>query len=224
MADETGKRTRAPRSDGIRNREWLVSAAQKVLAGEGLEAPLEHIAAEAGVGIATLYRNFPSRAELWNVVLEEPLAAQLAAVERALTEADAWTGLSEWIVQSCALEAGSDGFLNLMSMQFSDAPALRALRTTIQERIEALFDRALKAGAIRPDITVEDLLFITVSNSRILEVTREIAPTAWRRNVDLFLDSIRPERAHQLGEPPLKPAQVRRISRDWPKTSSRPKS
>jgi AcrR family transcriptional regulator len=215
-ADAAPPRVRAPRSDGIRNREWLIAAAQKVLAREGLDAPLEHIAAEAGVGIATLYRNFPSRAELWNVVLEKPLQAQLDAVERALTEADAWTGVSGWIVQSCALEAGSDGFVNLMSTHFAEASTLRALRATIQDRIESLFARAREAGAIRPDVTVEDLLFITVSNSRVIEVTREIAPTAWRRNVELFLDSIRPERAHPLSEPPLKPVQVRRITRRWP--------
>jgi hypothetical protein len=65
-----------------------------------------------------------------------------------------------------------------------DAPKLFALRTTIQREITRLFARARKKGAIRPDFATEDLIFIMLSNSRVAQVTRSIAPDAWRRNVD----------------------------------------
>jgi len=61
---------------------------------------------------------------------------------------------------------------------------------------------------IRADFTVEDLIFITLSNSAVAEATRNGAPGAWRRDVELFLDSVRPERAHRLSELPMEPSQV----------------
>src|SRR5690606_16532480 len=88
---------RAERSDSIRNREKLIAVAQAVFAEEGLNAPMDRIAARAGVGPGTLYRRFPSRLQLWEVVLEEPLLAQLDLAQRALDNPDRWAGFSEYI-------------------------------------------------------------------------------------------------------------------------------
>ncbi len=203
-------RQRAERQDSIRNRLALVVVARRVFARAGLGASLECIAAEAGVGIGTLYRHFPTRDDLWEAVLLEPLQHQLDLVERASENPDAWEGLASWIIASCAAEADCDGYVNLMTTRFEGAPRLREIRASIHRRVDALFDRAHDAGAIRHDLVVEDLIFITLANGRIAEVTRDIAPGAWRRNVELFLDSIRPEAHGPLSEPPMKPAQVSR--------------
>ncbi|MFC6021268.1 TetR/AcrR family transcriptional regulator [Plantactinospora solaniradicis] len=199
---------RAERSDSLRNREKLVATARTLFATEGLGAPMDKIATGAGVGPGTLYRHFPSRLKLWEAVLEEPLRAQLELVERAVANPDRWAGAAGYIMETCALEAERGGYLNLMTVRFDGAPRLLAIREQIQRRIEELFGQAREAGAVRADFTVEDLIFITLSNSRVAEVTRAVAPGAWRRNAELFLDSIRPERAHPLSQPPMKPSQV----------------
>ncbi|MFF1876892.1 TetR/AcrR family transcriptional regulator [Leifsonia sp. NPDC058230] len=216
MAEELGEKgrqgvaARAERSDSIRNREKLTAAAQAVFAAEGLNAPMDRIAATAGVGPGTLYRHFPSRLKLWEAVLEEPLRGQLAVARNALANPDRWEGLAEYIVASCEIEAERDGYLNLMNTRFDGAPGLQAIRAEIQRTVRRLVTLARDEGAVRPDFTMEDLLFIAVSNSKIAEVTRSTAPGAWRRNVELFLDAIRPERAHPLSQRPLTPSQVAR--------------
>ncbi|WP_203715805.1 TetR/AcrR family transcriptional regulator [Asanoa siamensis] len=221
MRDERRATPRRERSDSVRNRERLLSAARELFAAEGLQAPLDRIATAAGVGPGTLYRHFPTRSALWEAVLEEPLLAQLALVDRALADPDRWAGVAGYILETCALEAERGGYLNLMTTRFDDAPRLLEIRTRIQRRIVELFSRARAEGAIRPDFTTEDLLFITLSNSRVAEVTRDVAPRAWRRNAQLFLDSLRPERAHPLTEPPLKPSDVARTMMTRP-TARRP--
>ncbi|HEY1704491.1 MAG TPA: helix-turn-helix domain-containing protein [Trebonia sp.] len=205
-------RTRAERKDARHNRELLIAAARRVFAAEGLGAPLDRIAAEAGVGSGTLYRHFPTRAELWEHVLAEPLGEQVRLLDEALADPDPWQGLAGYILASCAMEASSRGYLNLMTTSFEDAPGLHELRMRIQLRITKLVARARKHGAVRPDFTHQDLLFIALSNSRVIEVTQHVAPTAWRRNAELFLDSIRPERAHSLSEPPMSPQDIREIT------------
>lgn len=205
-------RVRALRSDSIRNRSAIVAAAQRVLARDGLEASFDVIAAEAGVGIATLYRHFPSRPELWKAVLADPLRSLLLTAEQALENPDPWEAFAGYVFASCEREADSDGYVNLMTTRFDGAPELLAIRSKIQDCLVAVFDRAHATGVIRSDLTVEDLLFITLSNSRVIEVTRTTAPTAWKRNVELFLEAVRPERARELTEPPMTPSQVFRAT------------
>ena len=82
-----GPVTRPPRrlrADAARNRAAIVAVARDVFAEQGLEAPLETIAARAGVGIATLYRRFPTREKLVAAALTEKVAEYAEAAEQAL--------------------------------------------------------------------------------------------------------------------------------------------
>ncbi|GAA5194018.1 helix-turn-helix domain-containing protein [Rugosimonospora acidiphila] len=194
----------------MRNRDKILDTARELFAAEGLTVPMDRIASAAGVGPGTLYRHFPSRDQLWEAVLEQPLLTQLELAERAVANPDRWAGVADYLMATCALEAERGGYLNLMTTPYDRAPRLLAIRAQIQRRIEELFDSARDSGAIRADFTVEDLIFIMLSNGRVAEVTRAIAPRAWRRNVELFLDSIRPERAHPLSQPAMRPGQVYR--------------
>src|SRR5215468_9862116 len=83
---------RALRADAARNREAIVAAARDVFAAHGLEAPLEEIALRAGVGIATLYRRFPTRAELVAAALVDKVTQYAEAAEQALAIPDPWAG------------------------------------------------------------------------------------------------------------------------------------
>jgi AcrR family transcriptional regulator len=89
------------RRDAQRNRDAILVAARQVFCDQGLEAPLEEIARRAGVGIATLYRRFPSRVELLDTVLADTVQAHLDLAEGALAMDDPWEGFCFYLEETC---------------------------------------------------------------------------------------------------------------------------
>lgn len=199
------------RRDAQRNRDAIVAAARQVFCDQGLEAPLEEIARRAGVGIATLYRRFPSRVELLDAVLADNLQAHIAAAEQALATDDPWDGFAFYLEQSCRLQAEDRGLNDVMGMRFPRATSVEAAKTRLFELVGQAVDRAQQSGQLRADITMEDLAFLNWANTRILPAVRAAsAPEAWRRHLGLLLDGFRADRAHPLPQPPLSPHQVHR--------------
>lgn len=202
---------RQERRDRARNREKIIEAAKTVLSRSGLHAPMDRIATAAGVGSGTLYRHFPTRASLWSAVLTEPLAQHLSAIENALEDADPWAGFTRFVHAMCERDAQQGGYPALLNTRFDDAPDLQDLRIRIQRGITRIFARARTAGAIRADVTAEDLYFVIASNASIVSTTRDIVPEAWRRNVALYLDAFRPEAATPLPVRPLSTRELKEI-------------
>jgi AcrR family transcriptional regulator len=199
------------RRDAQRNREAIVEAARQVFCDQGLEAPLEQIARHARVGIATLYRRFPSRAALLDAVLTVDLQAHIDAAEQALAIDDPWDGFAFYLEQSCRLQATYRGLNDVMGMRFPRATAVEAAKARLFELLGQVVDRAQQSGQLRADLTLEDLAFLNWANTRILPAVRAAgAPDAWRRHLGLLLDGLRAERAHPLPHPPLSPQQVHR--------------
>jgi AcrR family transcriptional regulator len=215
MTTADGPSTQRPatrlRRDAQRNRDAIVAAARQVFCDHGLEAPLEEIARRAGVGIATLYRRFPSRVELLDAVLADNLQAHIAAAEQALATDDPWDGFAFYLEQSCRLQAEDRGLNDVMGMRFLRATAVEAAKTRLFELVGQVVDRAQQSGQLRADLTPEDLAFLNWANTRILPAVRAAgAPEAWRRHLGLLLDGFRADRAHPLPQPPLSPHQVHR--------------
>jgi AcrR family transcriptional regulator len=199
------------RRDAQRNRDAILAAARQVFCDHGLEAPLEEIARRAGVGIATLYRRFPSRVELLDAVLADTVQAHVDAAEQALATDDAWDGLTSYLEATCRLQAADRGLGEVMGMRFPRAAAVEAAKTRLFELVGELVRRAQASGQLRPDVTLEDLAFLNWANTRILQAGRAAGvPDAWRRHLGLLLDGLRADRAHPLPRPPLSPRQVHR--------------
>jgi AcrR family transcriptional regulator len=215
MTTADGPSTQRPatrlRRDAQRNRDAIVAAARQVFCDHGLEAPLEEIARRAGVGIATLYRRFPSRVELLDAVLADNLQAHIAVAEQALATDDPWDGFAFYLEQSCRLQAEDRGLNDVMGMRFPRATAVEAAKTRLFELVGQVVDRAQQSGQLRADLTPEDLAFLNWANTRILPAVRAAgAPEAWRRHLGLLLDGFRADRSHPLPQPPLSPHQVHR--------------
>jgi AcrR family transcriptional regulator len=81
------------------NRERVMSAARSAFAGDGLEAPIREVARRAGVGVATVYRHFPTRTDLITAVLSERIAACRGEMLHALEDPDPWQALSGTILR-----------------------------------------------------------------------------------------------------------------------------
>jgi AcrR family transcriptional regulator len=190
------------RADAARNRASIVAVAREVFAEQGLEAPLEAIAARAGVGIATLYRRFPTREKLVAAALVDKVTEYAEAAEQALAAADPWAGFAGLVQRICELQAGDRGLSELLSMTLSADEQVEQLRRTANDQVATLIGRAKAAGRLREDFAGEDLVLLLIATAAVMHVTRADAPDAWRRFVALALDGFRRRDSSRLPDAP----------------------
>lgn len=197
------------RRDALRNRKLLVENARAVFAEQGLDAPLDEIARRAGVGNATLYRHFPTRAALVDEVFRDALTETTAAGERARTAEDAWAGLTEYLQTVFAGLAADRGTNDLMTTGLEGVTSLAAIHAHNRKTVDGLLRRGQEQGTIRLDVTTEDLLFALAALGRAVPALTTTAPDAWRRPLALFLDGLRARpAAPRLPAPALTSAQL----------------
>lgn len=185
------------RSDAERNRDLIVHAARQVYAGEGLGASMAAVARRAGVGIATLFRRFPTRAHLVDAAFADSMEACADAMEAALADPDPWHGFTSFIEHICEMQAVDRGFADLLTMAFPAAEALEAKRAEAYRGFNELIARAQAAGRLRADFGADDLVVLLMANAGVLAATHDAAPDAWRRLVAYMLQAF----AVQDGQP-----------------------
>lgn len=200
----------ALRRDARRNRELLMEAAHEVFAEQGLQAPLDVIARRAGIGNATLYRHFPTRAALIDAVFHDQLAGTMTAGEQARTAPDAWTGLTAYLDAVFVTLAADRGTNDLMTTRLDGVGSLDAVHAHNRETMELLLRRGHEEGTVRPDVTVEDVLFALAALGRAVPaLTAATTPDAWRRPLSLFLAGLHTApAARPLPAPALTPTQL----------------
>lgn len=160
--DEAAPPTR--RRDARENRERIVVAAREVFMSEGFDAPLDRIARRAGIGRATLYRNFPDRHALGSAIFEQNLQALEALAAEQDGRPDAFlTLLSAIVEQQVECHALVPALLTGPS-----APDLQALARRITRTLAAPLRRAQAAGAIRPDFAPADILAVLAMVSAVV--------------------------------------------------------
>jgi AcrR family transcriptional regulator len=197
------------RVDAERNRGRIVEAARAAFAERGLDVPLEDVAGRAGVGIATLYRRFPTRDDLIAACFEHRLAEYARAAEQALEAADGWTGFCAYVERVCEMQAADRGLKDVLTRTFPNARALEAHRARGFELLLRVIDRAKTDGRLRSDFVPEDHVLLLMGNAGVVQGAGDAAPEAWRRYVALMLDGLRSECATPLPPPPT-PRQILR--------------
>lgn len=220
-----GEVTRPLRVDAERNRGRLVEAAQAAFAERGLDVPLEDVANQAGVGIATLYRRFPTRDDLIAACFERRIAEYARAAEEALDAPDAWSGFCAYVERICAMQAADRGLKDVLTRTFPNAKTLEAHRTRGYELSVQVIERAKAEGTLRSDFVPEDLVLLLMANAGVVQGAGKAAPDAWRRFVSLMLDGFRSQGASQLPPPPSQRQMIRamrRLARTPKETRSRP--
>jgi AcrR family transcriptional regulator len=200
------------RRDAARNRDKLIDAAQAVFAEQGLDVSLDAVADRACVGIATLYRRFPTRDALIAAALEDRMAEYVRAAERALDEPDPWTGFTGFVEHICEMQAADRGVGDVFTRTLPAAPVLEEQRERGYEVVVRLVERAKLAGRLRPDVTPEDLPLLLMANAGVVEATGEAAPVASRRFVGLMLEAFRVDGATVIA-PPVDPRDMYRALR-----------
>src|SRR4051795_7030483 len=145
---------RPQRADARRNFDALLVAARDVFADQGTDASLEEVARRAGVGIGTLYRNFPTRQDLFESVYISEVE-ELCGAARALADRDPWDAVVAWVHRFVGYVATKRALLEALSHA---SPVFRACRAEIEVAGEPLLQRAQDAGGGRADLTNDDFL------------------------------------------------------------------
>jgi AcrR family transcriptional regulator len=192
------------RSDAERNRVRLVTAAREMFAHHGIDVAMADIALHAGVSNGTLYNRFPTRQDLIEAVFVDRLETLAALAERATADPDPWQGFVSYLTGMCELQASDRGF-NEVAARGLNSPAVQPLRDKGTAALSQLFTNAKRSGALRTDLTINDLTFVVWGISRTVEMTRDHTPNAWRRHLALLIDGFRATGAHPLPDEPPHP-------------------
>ncbi len=147
------------RSDAVRNRELLITAAAAAFAARGAEVPLEDIARDAGVGIGTLYRHFPTRDSLVESVYRHEVDVLVERADDLLATLPPDQALEEWMQLFVRHVATKRGMLSVLKpMLHSNATFFAQTKGRAIGAATKLLEAGVAAGTVRGDITGADLL------------------------------------------------------------------
>ncbi|MEU0073012.1 helix-turn-helix domain-containing protein [Streptomyces sp. NPDC006332] len=158
--ENVGRAAQSKRADARRNKETLLDAAAAVFVRSGVEAPVRDIAAEAGVGLGTIYRHFPTRADLIIAVYRHQVdACAEAGPELLSTSATAHAALGQWIDLFVDFLVTKHGLAAVLQ---SDNAGFETLHAYFLDRLvpvcAQLLDAAARSGEIRPDLEAYELM------------------------------------------------------------------
>lgn len=179
-----------PRTDAIRNRERLLAAASDAFAGAEGQVSLEAIARQAGVGIGTLYRHFPTREDLVEAVYLSELDRLLGGAADLLAAEPPDRALRAWMDRFVDWVDGKQGMTETLRAMFAGGAIDRS---EMQGRLIATIDSFLAAGAaagvLRSDLVGADVLRSLIGLVSVGAAAPE--RSALDRTLDLLLDGLR---------------------------------
>lgn len=187
------------RADAERNRQRILEAARQAYAEEGLDVPMTEIARRAGVGIATLYRRYPTSDDLVTAAFTEKMEAYATAAESALEVEDPWVGFSDYLRTVCQMQVSDAGFADILSLTPHDGFAEQ--RSRVFRAITRLIRRAQEAGALRRDFTHQDVPLVLMANAGLVRATAG-NPKATARLTEYLIQAFRAPAAAPLPPPP----------------------
>jgi AcrR family transcriptional regulator len=155
MTDTTARPMRA---DARRNREALLQAAAALFAEKGTDVSLEAVAARAGVGIGTLYRNFPNRDSLVEAAYRTEVAHLCDAASELLESNPPDVALAEWMDRFVTYAAAKRGMAGALKAVNAKTDLYSQTRTQITGAIGGLLEAGVEAGSLRSDVEPEDVL------------------------------------------------------------------
>lgn len=180
------------RADAERNRRRILEAARVVFSSRGLGATLDDVAAEAGVGVGTVYRRFADKDALLDELFNERIDELVGLADEYLEGPDAWTALCAFLETSVSMQAADRGLRELMHHPERGLDRVRSARERLVPRVGQLLQRAQRDGAVRADLEPTDLGMLTLMLVAAIQSTEAIRPDAWRRPLALAIDSLRP--------------------------------
>ncbi|MEW2502790.1 TetR/AcrR family transcriptional regulator [Amycolatopsis sp. CA-161197] len=216
------------RRDAKANLARVLDAAAEVFAEHGCSATLADVAKAAGVGVATVYRTFPTKDDLIHDVYA-PLfeLAENQAIDASL-DPDPWAGIAGFLEKSVTTLAPDKGFRELLSGSYSESLGWSRPRTPHRlaklvedthnrtgKHLGRLVQRARESGRVRDDLVAGDLLLMSMAVQTSVEFGGAAHPRLYRRMIGFLMDSLQPARdtPTPLPEPGLTDRQISALER-----------
>lgn len=195
MKGNTGNGSRsvsAPaRSDAARNRDQLLAVATRMFAAADGEPSMRAIAREANVGIATLYRHFPTRESLVDAVYRDQVVRLTTGARGLLDAHPPAVAMRRWMDMFGEWVATKSGMLGtLAAMVESGAIAHAETRDELLAAVNAILDAGRTAGDLRSDVPAEDIAASLIGIFTVAPPPAQAAQAG--RLLDLLMDGLRP--------------------------------
>ena len=179
------------RRDVLRNRQRVVEAASEAFAESGLEASYHDIAHRAGVGVGTVYRRFPQRAELVVAVFESRIDQMVQLAMEAMEQPTGQAALTWFLEKVLVAQTRDRGLRDVLAGHAPRSERMVLIRARLTPAVDALLGRAKSESALRPDVAVSDIAALIRALSLFHTSTQ---PDLWRRYLVLILDGFAPRR------------------------------
>ncbi|HEX3461983.1 MAG TPA: helix-turn-helix domain-containing protein [Acidimicrobiales bacterium] len=205
---EEGRLTvlRPLRRDAEQNLARVVSAARDVFAEQGYEASMEQIAARADVGVGTLYRRFPNKADLFAAVVDAATERTRAIADEVLAEVAPAAAVFEFVRRCIATPSCWRATTTRRPWSGGRADVVLG---DLLPAIGQILAASQSAGTARRDVSPTDVVVLLMSVRAVADLCDGEAPNASQRFLDLSLDGIRPSPTSPA-RPPMTPKQLGR--------------
>jgi AcrR family transcriptional regulator len=180
---------RRPRADAARNRQRLLDAAVEVFGEAGIDVPMSEVARRAGVGIATLVRNFPAREDLIAATFSASMTAYADAAAAAAADPDPGRAFCGFIEYVCRIPQRDRGLGQVLTTMFPGVEALESERQRGLREFIRLVRRAKEAGGLRPDFSPHDLPLIMLATAGVTRAGTPALAAAADRLVGYLLQA-----------------------------------
>jgi AcrR family transcriptional regulator len=188
------------KAEAARNDQRILDAARAVFVADP-GAPIAAVADQAGVGISALYRRYASKEELLRRLCADGLKVYLAAVEEALADdGDPWEAFARFMRR--VVDADTHSLTARLAGTFTPTEELGRDAARALALNQQLFERTVAAGAVRPDLDVNDLsmLFEQLASIRLGDEAR--TAQLRHRYLELLLQAMRGPATTRLPGPP----------------------
>jgi AcrR family transcriptional regulator len=199
--DEQPSATRPMRADAVKNRARILAAAEEIFATEGVSVPIDTVAERAGVGVGTLYRHFPTKEALFEAIVLARLEEVMETVRTQTDVPDAGEALFGFLRQFAVLaSAKRDLFEAMGSAGFDIKSQCSFMVDEMKRNIDTLRRRAVDAGALRTDVSTDEMVGLVMGACQAGEHTgTDIG--GCQRMVEIVCDGLRPP----ITGPPSRP-------------------
>jgi AcrR family transcriptional regulator len=195
------------RRDAEVNLSRILTAARDAFAEEGYDASMDGIAMRADVGVGTLYRRFPNKADLLDAVVKAAHERKRQIAEAVLADVAPEEGVFEFVRRCIAVPSCWRATIS--------APPWRTSGTGLGQTaplLEAILERSQRAGSVRADVEVADIVVVLMAVRSIADVCDTKSSTPSLRFLEFALDGLRPGHPGN-SQPALSVSQLDRVLR-----------
>jgi AcrR family transcriptional regulator len=181
------------RADAQKNRLRILEAAEEVFAADGVTAPVDAVAERAGVGVGTVYRNFPTKEALFEAIVVmriDELSQAIESVSEAEDPGEAFFDFLRLLAARAALKRDLVAALSTAGIDIKSQCAETYDR--MHQAVERLLERAQRAGAVRKDIDASEAIGLVVGTCMAAEQAPGFTGSPPERMLEVIFDGMRP--------------------------------